>query len=371
MRVLVAGDYAPLGRVSEAFSKGQYESVLKEIRPLCERNDISLVNFEITIPQDVDSEIEKCGPCLKCEKVAVDALKWAGFNVACLANNHILDYGAGALRHTLSLLKAADISTVGAGENLEAASRPLIMEIDGVRLAIINCAEHEFSIATDHQGGANPLNPIRQYYEILKLRKSVDYILVYVHGGREHYQLPTTRMQETYRFFIDAGADAVVNAHQHCISGYEIYGGKPIVYGLGNFCFDCGDKLSQSWYEGMILELEFNSDGVVPHFTPYEQCKKSVAIHVTDVSELKSKLEVLNTVIYDSAKLRSAESEYSRLNEKGIMNMFQPYNNRWLKALYYRNLLPSLMGRKRYLKLKNYLLCQSHYDVVKNCFLNR
>ena len=28
-----------------------------------------------------------------------------------------------------------------------------------------------------------------------------------------------------YRFFIDASADAVINHHQHCYSGYEEYHG--------------------------------------------------------------------------------------------------------------------------------------------------
>lgn len=52
-----------------------------------------------------------------------------------------------------------------------------------------------------------------------------------MHGGHEHYQLPSLRMQETYRFFIDAGADVVVNHHQHCFSGYEIYNNKYIFMG--------------------------------------------------------------------------------------------------------------------------------------------
>lgn len=43
-------------------------------------------------------------------------------------------------------------------------------------------------------------------------------------------------MQEIYRFFVDIGADAVINHHQHCYSGYEVYKEKPIFYGLGNFC---------------------------------------------------------------------------------------------------------------------------------------
>ena len=42
-------------------------------------------------------------------------------------------------------------------------------------------------------------------------------------------------MKETYRFFVDCGADAVINHHQHCYSGYEYYKDKFICYGLGNF----------------------------------------------------------------------------------------------------------------------------------------
>ena len=92
---------------------------------------------------------------------------------------------------------------------------------DGETLAIINCCEHEFSIADDDSAGANPLNPIQQYYKIKEARLNADYVLVIVHGGHEMYQLPSLRMVDTYRFFIDAGADAVVNHHQHCFSGYE------------------------------------------------------------------------------------------------------------------------------------------------------
>ena len=84
----------------------------------------------------------------------------------------------------------------------------------------------------------NPLLPIQQFYKIQEAKENADYVLVIVHGGIEHYQLPTSRMIETYRFFIDAGADAVVNHHQHCYSGYERYKSKPIIYGLGNLLFD-------------------------------------------------------------------------------------------------------------------------------------
>ena len=40
------------------------------------------------------------------------------------------------------------------------------------------------------------------------------------------------------------GADAVVNHHQHCYSGYEVYKDKPVFYGLGNLLFDHASKRS-------------------------------------------------------------------------------------------------------------------------------
>ena len=49
-----------------------------------------------------------------------------------------------------------------------------------------------------------------------------------LHGGIEHYQLPSPRMKKWYRHIIDLGASAIVNHHQHCFSGYELYNGKPI-----------------------------------------------------------------------------------------------------------------------------------------------
>lgn len=40
-------------------------------------------------------------------------------------------------------------------------------------------------------------------------------------------------MKELYRFLVDCGADAVINHHQHCFSGYEIYNEKPIFMDSG------------------------------------------------------------------------------------------------------------------------------------------
>ena len=120
-----------------------------------------------------------------------------------------MDYGADGCLDAISALNEAGISTVGAGADLSAAGSVLYKKINDKTLAIINCCEHEFSIAGDSSAGANPLNPVSQFRSILEARKNADYVMVIVHGGHEHFQLPSLRMQDTYRFFVDAGADAV------------------------------------------------------------------------------------------------------------------------------------------------------------------
>lgn len=78
-------------------------------------------------------------------------------------------------------------------------------------------------MALEERGGCAPLNNVSQYYSIIEARSKADYVLLFVHGGSEHHPLPTPRMQDIYRFFVDAGADVVINCHRHCYSGFEQY----------------------------------------------------------------------------------------------------------------------------------------------------
>ena len=93
--------------------------------------------------------------------MAVEAIKYAGFDAVRLANNHIYYFGEKSISDTLDALDNYKIEFVGGGKNIQDTSRIFYNEIDGERLAIINCCEREFSIATETSGGANPLNPIQ------------------------------------------------------------------------------------------------------------------------------------------------------------------------------------------------------------------
>ena len=148
------------------------------------------------------------------------------------------------------------------------------------------------------------------YRSITDARRQADYVVVIIHGGLEMYQLPTLRMKETYRFFVDAGADAVVNHHQHCFSGYEVYKGKPIFYGLGNFCFDWEGRRNSIWNQGYAITLTF-SEKVEHEIHPYVQCDECPAVCLQDNGHYKTSIKKLNEIIADDRKLEERFSKYA------------------------------------------------------------
>lgn len=368
MKVLIAGDYCEKYRVSECISKGNYATMFEEVKPIINKADISIVNFEFPIVKNDEDPIMKCGPNLKGQQKAVEAIKYAGFNVCTLANNHILDQGEHSCLNTKLLIDKAGLHTVGIGKNLHEARAILYLKSEDKTLAIINCCEHEFSVATANTAGANPLNPIQQYYQIRKAHKNADFVLVIVHGGHEHFQLPSLRMKETYRFFVDSGADAVVNHHQHCYSGFETYKGKPIFYGLGNFLFDHKIKRHEIWNEGYMVCLEFKKDVISYDIIPYTQCNDIPQIKLLSEEEKRifnQKIKVLCDTINNDLQLQNAFNAWVERSQHSLLSLFEPYSSRIMLALYNRHLLPSFITQKRLLKLKNYVYCESHIDVLK------
>lgn len=363
MKVIIAGDFAPRARLSKQIKSRRYGDVFPEkIRRIIKSADFAFVNFESPIAEIDYKPITKCGPNLRCSPEAAEAVKFAGFSCVTLANNHILDYGVEGLKQTVNCCSQQDLDVVGVGDNLTDAESVLYLKKGGKTLAVINCCEHEFSIATAKEAGANPLNPVHQFYSIQKAKKKADYVLVIVHGGHEHYQYPSIRMQETYRFLIDAGADAVVNHHQHCYSGYEIYNEKPIFYGLGNFCFDIAPIQDETpWNYGYMLQLEFG-EKIEYDIYPYKQYGKEGTILLLSKTEFDATLRVLNAIIADSCLLKKKTEEYYQKSVEFENYIMEPYSGRVVSKLFDMGLLPSLISDEKRASIFNHVVCESHRD---------
>lgn len=364
MKILITGDFAPQARLAKQIEVKHFSKVFpEEIREIIKSADFSFVNFESPIVEDGYKPMQKCGPNLRCTKEAVEAVKYAGFTGVTMANNHILDYGTEGLHKSVECCKDQGLDVVGVGDNLKDAEEILYIEKDGKTLAVINCCEHEFTIATDTEAGANPLNPVCQFYAIQKAKNIADYVLVIVHGGHEMFQLPSPRMVETYRFFIDAGADAVVNHHQHCYSGYEMYKERPIFYGLGNFCFDEEGLRNCSWNEGYMVMLEFTAGGIGYELYPYTQCNEKAAVSLmTDEAVFLKEIDKLNNIIKNPPLLKEECGKYYMSTTEFYNTMLQPYENRVLNKLFRLGLLPSVTSKRKKTWMLDNINCESHHD---------
>ena len=365
IKIMIAGDLVVNHRSQLLLQEGKYGDLMAGVKSVNEAYDYRVLNLECPIVTGQAEKIEKVGPHLKCDERVVELLRYGLFDGVTLANNHFRDYGDQGVADTLRILDQQGIEHVGGGHDLEEASRVLYKEVRGERLAIVNCTENEFSIATSRSGGANPLNPIRQYHAIREARSQADYVVVITHGGVERYELPTPRMKETYRFFIDAGADAVVNHHQHCFSGYELYNGKPIFYGLGNFCFDSLRQRGSAWNKGFMVSLTLDKGNVRWETFPYIQSGEQPGVVLLDGKDKETfdrEMERLNAVIADDRALEEAQQRMVKRAARYFSSFLTPYSKKWSLALYEKGMLPAYFPRQKWLQLLNRMQCESHRD---------
>lgn len=368
VKVFIAGDVVPKDRTVPLFKQKKSKEIFgNDIVSIINQSDIKIVNLEAPVILGSPSPILKSGPSLYTNKETIEVLKDIGFNVITLANNHFRDQGNHGVNDTIKTIKLLGLKYVGGGCNNDDARKILYYNIENHCIAIINVCENEFSIATDENGGSNPMDIISIYNDINQAKKNADYVLLITHGGIENYQLPTPRMKKEYRFYIEAGADAVINHHQHCFSGYERYKGKLIFYGLGNFCFDWDGKRNSIWNKGYAITLLLDkSIDFIIH--PYVQCDSSPSVVGKYESYYIDEISYLNKIINSDKELYNMFKKYAISHERDFLFRMSPFNNRYLRALYRRGILKKIYSLSKLLVLKNTICCESHNDVILEIF---
>ena len=206
---------------------------------------------------------------------AGEALTLAGYHAIGTANN--VNYGPAAIGHSLRELDRLGIAHTGSGANRTAAYAPAIVERKGMRFGLLQrtsvywptnheAGEHSAGVAVirGHTAYQLPLHKTRpevppanrpgvppvivtwadpQYLarfreEVAALRRQVDVVIASHHWGL--YQEVLEYMREIAHAAIDAGADVVVGHGPHFVLPVEVYQGRPIFYGMGNFSFHTG-----------------------------------------------------------------------------------------------------------------------------------
>ena len=371
INIIIAGDVVPSDRTGSLFKDRKTESLFGEVMPILKDADYSVVNFEAPVVIGEGAPIAKSGPHLSSSVQTMEVLKEAGFNMVTLANNHFRDQGEVGVRDTLNSAVRLGLDVVGGGANLAEAKKTKLVTVKGKKLAFLNFCEQEYSIATDKYGGSNPYDIITIAKAIQEAKEVADYVILIIHGGVEHYQLPTPRMKKEYRYFIEVGADAVVNHHQHCFSGYEIYQGKPICYGIGNFCFDMPKHRSNGlWDKGYLAKLTFDESQITLSKIPYSQCDEEPRVRLLEESAFEEKFSELNAIISDEVQLLTSYQNLVAKEQKKMLSLMNVFGNKIFDKLCKMGYLGGLCKKSRLYVAKDLLTCESHYDILKNSMDN-
>ena len=366
--MLITGDFCPIYRNTSKVENLDL-TIFGDLLPVIQQSSFAITNLEAPITSS-NEKILKVGPNIKTNKNAAVLLKQANFKLVTTANNHILDYGEKGIKDTLSVLESLGISYVGSGKNLHEAGLPFILEQSEMKIGILNFAENEFNSAGYSSYGSNPVNPISNYYAIKRLKEQVNFIIVIAHGGREHYQLPTPKLRERYRFYVDSGADLVVGHHTHCVSGYEKWNGKYIFYSLGNFIFDFKELYRKGiWTIGMALHLKISKSEVDFNLIPFEQgkseCPTLKLITGNNLNEFNKGIENLNRIIIND-RLFFDTWERQLKKEKTNYMADLTIQNRYVRAAMARKIIPFLNfhDKGHLLLLSNLLRCEAHNEIM-------
>lgn len=363
------GDFCPWLRVEDAFRNNDWQTRFESVVPFFKANDLNVLDLECPLTTS-NAKINKTGPHIKAHPETVAILNHLNCSLVATANNHFKDYDAEGMKETYEVLQKNNIEWLGSGMNFNEASKTHFWKKDDLTIAFINVAENEWTTTFGAEAGCHPIDLANVFNQIQEAKKKADFIVVIAHGGHEHYELPSPRMKKWYRFFVDAGASAVIAHHTHIISGYEVYNEAPIFYSLGNFCFDWKGLRNLPWNKGMIVRLGFEKNkpvGFEMEFVTHNNDEVGVFLfNEQDKKAMLQHLDKLNETIADDAKLQKAFDDYV-LTWKPVMNTWiQPYKGKYLPSLYKKGLLPSIITKSKKLLFTNLVRCEAHRDILLN-----
>ncbi|MCR4798785.1 MAG: CapA family protein [Lachnospiraceae bacterium] len=195
----------------------------------------------------------------------VSDMEAIGTDLVTLANNHVWDFGEIGMLDTLDTLEKANMPYVGAGRDLKEAMRPQYYIFGGRKIAIVNATQIERSLDYTKEATATMAGVLKTLHSdkfcnvIRNAKKHSDLVIVCVHWGTEgnnYYGADQVKLAED---FVNAGADAIIGGHTHCLQGIEYIGDVPVYYSLGNYWFASTTNMPASYDTG-LARLEIDND---------------------------------------------------------------------------------------------------------------
>lgn len=227
--------------------------------------DLTMVSNETPFSSNCVPELGTLRLCGKPEYI--ETLKLAGVDLISSTGNHMNDFGIDAFRETLDAFDANGFKVYGGGRNIEEASRVLVVEDHGNKLAFLgmNSFGPKSVWATDERPGAQQYDVDKLHQELAEARQKADVVFLDMQADETYQYEPIQANKDKFRDGIVNGADVVTGVQAHQPQALEFADDNKIIfYGLGNLFFDQmqSDNVRQGLvvrhtiYNGRLLQSE-------------------------------------------------------------------------------------------------------------------
>ncbi|MCD7033640.1 CapA family protein [Metabacillus sp. GX 13764] len=210
-----------------------------------------------------------------------DALKYAGIDVAGMANNHALDKGEKGIVNAASHFEMLGIPYVGAYKSPADAGTIRVIEKNGIKFSFLayTYSTNGYKPPKGKEYLVNYIDKKKIAKDLKEAKKVSDAVVVAMHWGTEYERMPNSGQKELAAFLASQGANLIIGSHPHVLQPAEWLtqtgGNKTLVmYSLGNFL--SGQKGEYKTIGGMIsVKVKKKTEGnkvsielEQPDFTP-------------------------------------------------------------------------------------------------------
>lgn len=304
-----------------------YTDTFKYVKSEIESADIAIADFEGSLM----GEPYEGYPHFSTPIEFIQAMKDTGFDVILRANNHSVDFGQIGLEKSIDELDKLDILQVGIYKNRAEwrAKYPLIIEKNGIKIAILNYTEFTNDIPVTKPNIVNMVHKEQMIFDINKAKAlKPDVIIACMHWGPEYRSLPAQKEVELANWLIKQGVDHVIGSHPHFVQPIVIkkdskFKKHIVAYSLGDFISNIQNR---DFNGGIILkftlEKKFNKTNIKDYkyaFTwlsrPKDSGKKNFEIYPASFINKKDLAE--NEFRYFNSYLENVR-KIAKKHTKGI-----------------------------------------------------
>jgi poly-gamma-glutamate synthesis protein (capsule biosynthesis protein) len=213
----------------------------------------------------------------------VACLTAARIDVCALANNHVLDHGRPGLDETLETLGRAGVQVAGAGLDLAQARRPAVVDLaGGGRVIVVAFGTEESGIpsgwaATPTRSGVDLVRRLdeRTASDIAErvrcVKRPGDVVVASIHWGTNWgWEVPSAQVRFAHRL-VDEGVDVVHGHSSHHVRPIEVYRGRIVLYGCGDFIDD---------YEGISGYEEYRDELVLAYVATVDPARGELGLRM-------------------------------------------------------------------------------------------